>query len=128
MNFQVQKFLYLVQFSCLVVSDSSQPHGLQHARLPCPSPTPSSVQLLSRVPLFATPRTAALQVSLSVTKSQSLLKLRSIELVMPSKHLIFCRPLLLLPTVFPNIQGLYQGVSSSYSLAEVLEFQLQYFE
>ena len=55
----------------------------------------SSLQSLSRVQLFATPRTAARQVSLSIINSQSLLKLMSIELVMPSNHLIFCYPLLL---------------------------------
>ena len=60
-----------------------------------------SVQLLSRVRLFATPWTAALQVPLSVTNSQSLLKLMSIKSVMPSNHLILCRPLLLLPQSFP---------------------------
>ena len=63
-----------VQFSHSVMSDSLQPHGLQHARLPCPSPT------------------------------QSLLKLISIKLVMPSNHLILCRPLLLLPSIFPSIR------------------------
>ena len=61
------------------------------------------VQLLSRVWLFATPWTAALQASLSFTISQSLLKLMSIELKMPSKHFILCRPLLLPPSVFPSI-------------------------
>ena len=64
----------------------------------------SSVQLLSRVRLFATPQTAARQASLSITNSQSLLKLTSIELVTPSNHLILCRPLLLLPSVFPSIR------------------------
>ena len=54
----------------------------------------SSVQSLSHVRLFATPRTAALQASLSITNSQSLLKIMSIEVVMPTNHLIFCRPLL----------------------------------
>ena len=63
----------------------------------------SSAQSLSRVWLFATPWTAARQASLSITNSQSLLKLMSIESVMPSKHLILCCPLLLLPSVFPNI-------------------------
>ena len=63
-----------VQFSCSVVSDS------------------------------ATPRTAARQASLSITNSPSLLKLTSIELVMPSNHLILCRPLLLLPSIFPSIR------------------------
>ena len=63
-----------------------------------------SVQLLSRVQLFATPWTAACQASLSITNSQSLLKLMSIKLVMPSNHLILCRPLLLLPSIFPSIR------------------------
>ena len=62
----------------------------------------SSVQSLSRVQLFATPRTAAHQASLSITNSQNLLKLMSIELVMPSSHLILCHPLLLLPSIFPS--------------------------
>ena len=62
----------------------------------------SSVQLLSRVWLFATPWAAACQASLSITNSQSLLKLMSIESVMPSNHLILCRPLLL--PVFPSIR------------------------
>ena len=64
----------------------------------------SSVQLLSCVCLFATPWTAARQASLSITNSQSLLKLMSIELVMPSNHLILCRPLLLLLSIFPSIR------------------------
>ena len=59
-------------------------------------------QLLSRVRLFETPWSAAHQASLSLTISQSLLKLMSIELMMPSKHLTFCRPLLL-PSIFPSI-------------------------
>ena len=63
----------------------------------------SSVQSLSRVRLFATPLTAARQVSLSITNSRSLLKPMSIELVIPSNHLILCRPLLLLPSIFPSI-------------------------
>ena len=63
----------------------------------------SSVQLLSRVRLFAIPWTAACQASLSITISQSLLKLMSIKLVMPSNHLILCRPLL--PhSIFPSIR------------------------
>ena len=62
----------------------------------------SSVQSLSHVWLFVTPRTAARQASLVITNSQSLLKLMSIELVMPSNHLILCRPLLLLPSIFPS--------------------------
>ena len=63
-----------------------------------------SVQSLSRVQLFATPWTAACQASLSITNSQSLLKLMSIESVMPSNHLILCCPLLLLPSIFPSIR------------------------
>ena len=63
-----------VQFSRSVMSDSLRPHGMQHARLPCPSPTPS------------------------------LLKLRSIESVMPSNHLILHCPLFVLPSIFPNIR------------------------
>ena len=65
----------------------------------------SSIQLLSGVWLFVTPWTAACQASLSITNSQSLLKLMSIELVMPSNHLILCHPLLLLPSIFPSIRG-----------------------
>ena len=64
-----------VQFSCSVMSDSLGPHGLQHARPPCPS-----------------------------TNSQSPLRLMSIESVMPSNHPILCRPLLLLPSIFPSIR------------------------
>ena len=159
-----------VQFSHSVVSNSLGTHGLQHARLPCPSPTPracsnsrlssqwchptispsvipfssclqsfpasgsfprsqffasggqsigasasasacefygvqfQSVQSLSCVWLFATTWTAAPQASLSITKSRSLLKLMSIESVMPSNHLTLCHPLLLLPSVFPSIR------------------------
>ena len=65
----------------------------------------SSVQLLSRVRLFVTPWTAARQASLSITSSQSLLKLMSIESVMPSNHLILCCPLLLPPSIFPSIRA-----------------------
>ena len=60
------------------------------------------VQLLGRVQLFVTPLTSAHQASLSFTVSQSLLKLMSVEVVMPSSHLILCRPLLLLPSIFPS--------------------------
>ena len=67
-------FLFLL-FTCSVVSNSLQPHGLQHTRLPCPSPS-----------------------------FRSLLKLMSIESVMPSNHLIFCCPLLLLSSIFPSIR------------------------
>ena len=64
----------------------------------------SSVQWLSHVRLFATPWIAARQASLSITNSRSSLKLTSIESVMPSSHLILCRPLLLLPPIPPSIR------------------------
>ena len=73
-----------------------------------------SVQSLSRVQFFATPWTTARQASLSITNSQSLLKLMSIESVMPSDHLILSRPLLLQPTIFPSIR-----VFSSESLLHI---------
>ena len=64
----------------------------------------SSVQSLSPVRLFATPWTAARQASLSITNSRNPPKPMSIESVMPSNHLILCRPLLLLPSIFPSIR------------------------
>ena len=64
----------------------------------------SSVQLLSRVWFFVTPWIAALQASLSITNSRSSLRLTSIESVMPSSHVILCRPLLLLPPIPPSIR------------------------
>ena len=73
-------------------------------RIPWTEKLGSSVQLLSRVQLFATPWTATRQASLSITNSQSLLKLMSITSVMPSNHLIFCHPLLLPPSIFPSIR------------------------
>ena len=66
----------------------------------------ASLQSLRHVRLFATPWTAAHQASLSITNSRSLHKLMSIELVMPSNHLILCHPLLLLPSIFPSIRVL----------------------
>ena len=110
-----------------VVSNPQRPHGLQPTRLLRPWDFPGkstgvrchcfirtgdrdqtlfsfSVQSLSRVQLFATPWTAAHQASLSITNSQSLLKLMSMELMMPSNHLILCCPLLLLPSIFPSIR------------------------
>ena len=69
-----------------------------------PIPKFSSVHLLSCVQLFATPWTAACQVSPSISNSWSLPKLMSIESVMPSNHLILCHPLLLPPSIFPNIR------------------------
>ena len=64
----------------------------------------SSVQLLSHVQLFVTPLIAACQASLSITNSWSSLRLTSIKLVMPSSHLILCRPILLPPSIFPSIR------------------------
>ena len=63
-----------------------------------------SVESLSHVQLFANPWTAACQASLSITNSRTLLKLKSIESMMPSNYLILCRPLLLLPSIFPSIR------------------------
>ena len=74
----------------------------------------NSVQSLSHVRLFATPWTAACQSFLSIATSQSLLKLMSIESVMPSNHLILCRSLLLLPSIFPSIT-----VSSNESVLHI---------
>ena len=85
-----------------------------------------SVQLLSHVQLFATPWTAAHQASLSITNSQSLLKLMSIKLMMPSSHLILCHPLLLLPSIFPSIRGSSNESVLHIRIAKVLEFQLQH--
>ena len=85
----------------------------------------SSVQLLSHVQLFATPWTAAHQASMSITNSQSLLKLMSIETVMPSNQFILFHPLLVLPYIFPSIR-VFSRVSSSQQVAKVLEFQLQH--
>ena len=67
-------------------------------------PLLKTVKSLSRVGLLATPWTAARQASLSITISRSLLKLVSIESVMPSNHLILCHPLLLLPLIFPSMR------------------------
>ena len=90
----------------------------------------SSVQLLSHVRLFVTPWTVARQAPLSITNSRSLLKLMSIESVMPSNHLILYHPLLLLPSVFPSI-----SISSSESVFHIrwpkfwsFQLQLQFFQ
>ena len=88
------------------MSNSVRPHRRQPTRLLCPWDCPgknSSVQSLSRVQLFVMPLTLACQASLSITNSWSLLKLMSIESVMPTNHLILCHPLLLLPSIFPSI-------------------------
>ena len=73
-----------------------------------------------------TPWTAAHQASLSLTKSWSLPKLTSIELVMPSNHLILCHPLLFLPSIFPSIRVFFKRVSSLHQVAKLLELQLQH--
>ena len=89
------------------MSDSLRPYELQHTRLPCLLLSPTSVQfssLVSRVRLFATPWSAACQASLSITNSQSLLRLMPIESVTPSSHLILCHPLLLLPPIPASIR------------------------
>ena len=83
----------------------------------------SSVQSLSHVQLFATPWTAACQASLSITNSRSLLKLLSIESVMPSNHLILRCSLSLLPSIFSSITDF---TSESNQVAKVLEFQHQF--
>ena len=84
----------------------------------------SSLQSLSHVRLFVNPWTAARQASLSITNSRSLLKLMSIELVMPSNHLLLCCPLLLPASIFPSIR-VFSRVSSSHQVAKVLELQHQ---
>ena len=102
------------------------------------------VQLLSCVRLFATPWTAAHQASLSFTLSQSLLKLMSIESVMPSNHLILCHPLLLLPSILPstrlfsNEPALHTGkpkdwsfsfsISPSNEYSGLISFRIDWFD
>ena len=73
----------------------------------------SSVQLLSHVQLFVTPWSTGRQASLSITNSRSLLKLISIESVMPSNHLILCHPLLLLPSIFPSIRDFQHPINQN---------------
>ena len=85
----------------------------------------SSVQSLRHVQLFVIPWTAVHQASLSISNSWSLLKLMSVESVMPSNHLILCR-LLLLPSYLSQHWGLFQRVGSSHQVAKILEFQLQH--
>ena len=103
-----------------------------------------SVHLLSRVWPFATPWTAAHQASLSITSSQSLLKLISIELMMPSNHLILCRPLLLQPSTFPSIRVFSKesvlhirwpkywsfrfSISSSNEYSELMSFRMDWLD
>ena len=102
------------------------------------------VQPLSHVPLFATPWTAAHKASLSFTISQSLLKLMSIESVMPSNHFILCHPLLLLPLIFPSIRVFSSesalrtrspkywsfsfSISPSNEYSELISFRIDWFD
>ena len=86
----------------------------------------TSVQLLSHFRLCATPWTAVYQSSLSITNSWRLLKLMSIESVMPSNHLILRHPLLLLPSIFPSIRVFSNESVLSHRVAKVLELQLQH--
>ena len=83
------------------------------------------VQSFSHILLFEIPRIAACQASLSFTISGSLLKLMSIESVMPSNHLIICLPLLLLPSIFPSIRVFSNELALHIQVAKVLELQLQ---
>ena len=137
-------FKMTVRADCAVAACSSLPlpikslaHWLgresaigQASTLPIASHLPlvqfNSVQSLGHVWLFVTPWTAAHQASLSITNSRSLFKLLSTESVMPSNHLIpLSSPS---PSVFnlSQHQGLFKWVSSSYQVAQVLEFQLQH--
>ena len=86
--------------------------------------TISSVHSLSHVRLFATPWTAARQASLSTTNSQSLLKLMSIQSTMPSNHLILGWPLLLLPSIFPNIRVFSNESALCITWSEYLSFSV----
>ena len=97
LDFNIPSRILLFLESVKWISVCSEILGV-HIMLGC------SIQLLSRVQLFATPWTAARQASLSITSSQRLPKLMSIESVMLPNHLILHRPLLLLPSVFPNIR------------------------
>ena len=91
----------------------------------------SSVQSLSRVWLFETPWTATCQASLSITNSWSLLKLMSIESVLPSSHLILCHPFLLPPSIFPSIKvfsnelALHIGGQTIKASASILWMNIQ---
>ena len=122
-------YFFFVVFVCLKQKENNHIWSkLPLKSLKITENTVSSVQSLSHVWLFVTPWTATLQASLSITNSQSLLKLMSIKSVMPSNHLILC------PSPSPpafNLsqhQGLFKWVSSSYQVAIVLEFQHQSFQ
>ena len=104
----------------------------------------SLVSSLNCVQLFATPWTAACQASLSITNSQSLLKLMSIKSVMPSNHLILCHPFLLLPSIFPSIRVFSSDsvlhikwpkywsfsfiISPSNEYSELISFRIDWFD
>ena len=104
----------------------------------------SSVQSLSHVQLFVTPRIAECQASLAIANSRSLLKLTSIKSVMPSNHLILCHPLLLLPSIFPSIRVFSNesvlhirwpkfwsfsfGISPSNEYAGLISFRIDWFD
>jgi len=109
------KYFPIALYNSVPIFDTALPFGWRQHQF-------SSVQLLSRVRLFATPWIAACQASLSITNSRSSLKLTSIESVMLSSHLIFCRPLFLLPPNPSQHQSLFQWVNSSHEVAKVLEF------
>ena len=100
---KLSKQEYWSGLPCPLPGDLPDP-GIKPASLMSPHWQFSSVQLLSRLRLFATPGTTARQASLSITNSRSPPKPMSIELVMPSNHLIPCCPLLLLPSIFPSIR------------------------
>ena len=124
--------LALLLFSCSVMSESLQSHGSQQARLPCPSLSPG----------VCSNWITASQASLSFTISWSLLKLMSPESVMPSSHLILCRPLLLLPSTFAS-NGVFStelalcirwskywsfSISSSDEHSGLISFRIDWFD
>ena len=105
MNIDNSHTRFNFQISWLLIASSHKENwGIDPYPTLSPMSLFSSVQLLSHVWLFVTPRTAACQASLTITNSQSLLKLMSIESVTPSSHLILSRPRLLPPLVFPSIR------------------------
>ena len=97
-------YFYMLMIHISSAYQASPSMGFSRQKYWSGVPLPSPVQSFSRVQLFVTPWTAARQASLSFTISQGLLKLMSIESVMPSNHLILCYPLLLLPSIFPSIR------------------------
>ena len=121
----ISKFVFLPTFC----SSSSDIYNYQERLARKDSLQFNSVRLLSCVWLFVTPWTAAHQASLSITNSKSLLKLRSIESVMPSNHLTLCCPLLLPPSIFPSIRvfsnasALHLYVTSLISINPVFSVQ-----